>query len=110
MPVDSLFDTICSNVIENAPQHTDSPEPWIRVTVKAGEGHVEVRVADNGPGIEDHELALVEEGTETPLKHGSGIGLTLVVWGTDIAVGSVTFESEGSGTCVVLEIPVAGRG
>ncbi|WP_277542891.1 histidine kinase N-terminal 7TM domain-containing protein [Haloarcula laminariae] len=108
--VDSLFDIVCSNVIENAAQHNTSPEPWVHVSVEAGEGSVEVRVADNGPGIEDHELALVEEGTETPLKHGSGFGLALTAWGTDIAGGSVEFESDESGTCVVLEMPVAGRG
>ncbi|WP_324664220.1 histidine kinase N-terminal 7TM domain-containing protein [Haloarcula sediminis] len=108
--VDGLFDIVCSNVIENAAQHNTSSQPWVRVSVEVDEGTVEVRVTDNGPGIEDHELALVEEGTETPLKHGSGFGLALVVWGTDIAGGSVEFESDESGTCVTLEMPVAGRG
>ncbi|WP_262180234.1 histidine kinase N-terminal 7TM domain-containing protein [Haloarcula laminariae] len=107
--VDGLFDIVCSNVIENAAQHNTSSEPWVRVTVEASEETVEVRVADNGPGIEPHELALVEDGTETPLKHGSGFGLALVVWGADIAGGSVAFESDAAGTCVTLEIPVAGR-
>ncbi|WP_328762994.1 histidine kinase N-terminal 7TM domain-containing protein [Haloarcula salinisoli] len=107
--VDSLFDIVCSNVIENAAQHNSSSEPWVRVGVEPGEETVTVQVADNGPGIESHELALVEEGTETPLKHGSGFGLALTAWGADIAGGSVAFESDSSGTCVTLEMPVAGR-
>jgi len=107
--VDSLFDIVCSNVIENATQHNVSSEPWVRVSVEADEEAVVVHVEDNGPGIEPHELALVEEGTETPLKHGSGFGLALVVWGTDIAGGSVEFESDASGTRVTLEMPVDGR-
>ncbi|MFC6757185.1 MULTISPECIES: histidine kinase N-terminal 7TM domain-containing protein [Haloarcula] len=108
--VDSLFDIVCSNVIENAAQHNTSSEPWVRVSVDPGEETVAVHVEDNGPGIEPHELALVEDGAETPLKHGSGFGLALTAWGTDIAGGSVAFESDESGTRVTLEMPVAGWG
>jgi len=108
--VDSLFDTVCTNVIENAAQHNTNPDPWIRVNVDASEEFVEVRIEDNGPGIDKHELALVEEGEETPLKHGSGFGLALTAWGTDIAGGSVEFESvEPTGTRVILTMPVTGR-
>jgi nitrogen-specific signal transduction histidine kinase len=108
--VDSLFDIVCSNVIENAAQHNSSSEPWVRVSVDADEEVVEVHVEDNGPGIEPHELALVENGTETPLKHGSGFGLALTAWGTDIAGGSVRFESvEPTGTRVTLNMPIAAR-
>ena len=107
--VDGLFDIVCTNVIENAAQHNTSADPWVRVTVESGQEYVEVHVRDNGPGIESHELALVEDGRETPLKHGSGFGLALTAWGTDIAGGSVAFESDESGTCVTLEMPIAGR-
>jgi K+-sensing histidine kinase KdpD len=107
--VDGLFDIVCTNVIENAAQHNTSGDPWVRVTVESGQEYVEVHVRDNGPGIESHELALVEDGRETPLKHGSGFGLALTAWGTDIAGGSVAFESDESGTCVTLEMPIAGR-
>lgn len=59
------------------------------------------------PGIDSNELALVEHGSETPLKHGSGFGLALVVWGTDIAGGTVDIESSDSaGTTVTLRIPI----
>jgi len=108
--VDGLFDIVCTNVIENAAQHNTSADPRVTVTVDAGEDVVEVHIEDNGPGIQDHELALVNDGQETPLKHGSGFGLALTAWGTDIAGGSVSFESvEPTGTHVTLTLPVATR-
>ena len=108
--VDSLFDTVCSHVIENAAQHNTSADPHVRVDVAVGEEIAVVRVEDNGPGIEPDELTLVEGGTETQLEHGSGFGLALAAWGTDIAGGSVQFESiEPTGTRVTLEMPVLAR-
>lgn len=108
--VDSLFDTVCSHVIENAAQHNTSVDPRVRVDVEVDEETAVVRVEDNGPGIEPDELTLVEDGTETQLEHGSGFGLALVAWGTDIAGGSVEFTSvEPTGTRVTLEMPVAAR-
>jgi signal transduction histidine kinase len=108
--VDGLFDIVCANVIENAAQHNTHADPQVTVTVEPREQVVDVYVEDNGPGIEAHELSLVEEGTETPLKHGSGFGLALTAWGTDIAGGSVSFESvEPAGTRVKLTMPVATR-
>jgi len=107
--VDSLFDIVCMNVIENAAQHNTSAEPWVRVSVETGAETVTVHVEDNGPGVDANELALVEDGTETPLKHGSGFGLALTAWGADIAGGAVEFEPSGSGTQVTLEMPVSGR-
>lgn len=35
-------------------------------------------MADNGPGIPECELGVLERGYETPLEHTSGLGLWLV--------------------------------
>ncbi len=105
--VDHLFDVVCQNVIRNAAQHNTSPDPVVSVTAERDGEYVEVSVRDNGPGIDSNELALVEHGSETPLRHGSGFGLALVVWGTDIAGGAVDIESSGTdGTTVSLRIPI----
>jgi len=42
---------------------------------------VQIRIADNGSGIDDYERSILERGTETPLEHGSGLGLWLAKWG-----------------------------
>ncbi|MBX0298260.1 diguanylate cyclase [Halomicroarcula sp. F27] len=105
--VNSLFDTVCSNVIKNAAQHNTNPDPRVTVSVETQQNAVEITVADNGPGIDDHELALISQGTETPLEHGSSFGLALIAWGTDIAGGDVTFEdNDPTGTIVTIEAPL----
>jgi len=94
------------NVLENAAEHNTNDDPHVRVAVEAGEGRVEIRVTDDGPGVRDGEYAALERGTETPLCHASGLGLWLIQWGTDIAGGRVTFENnDPTGTVVTLDVP-----
>jgi sensor histidine kinase regulating citrate/malate metabolism len=77
---------------------------WIDVD-STGES-VRVVVEDNGPGIDEEELVLAEQGTETPLEHGSGFGLAVIVWGTEIIGGTVSFENGNpTGLIVSVEIP-----
>jgi steroid delta-isomerase-like uncharacterized protein len=73
-------------------------------TLEANRG-VQVTVADNGPGIPSHELEVIEQGKETDLAHGSGIGLWLIYWATTAIRGDVSFERTDSGTRVTLEFP-----
>ncbi|WP_416841299.1 histidine kinase N-terminal 7TM domain-containing protein [Haloferax sp. DFSO52] len=105
--VAGLLFPVISNIIENAVVHNPADEPnvWISATV---EDHtVSVEIVDDGPGIADYELSVLEDGTETPLKHGSGLGLWIVKWGTDIAGGDVRFsQNEPTGSIVTIEVPV----
>ncbi|MDZ7731370.1 MAG: ATP-binding protein [Natrialbaceae archaeon] len=64
-------------------------------------------IVDNGPGIPDHELAVLDEGEETPLQHGSGLGLWLVYWLVDKSNGSLEFETGEDGTSVTCLLPAA---
>jgi PAS domain S-box-containing protein len=105
--VDSVMDEVLSNVIRNAAQHNTDPDPEVHVDVERDDDRVRITVSDNGPGIHDEELALLTEGAETPLHHGSGLGLALIVWGTEIIGGSVEFgENEPSGALVTLDVPL----
>jgi len=105
--VDSLFNVVCSNIIQNAAQHNTNPDPLVAISVEQNGEYVQIRVEDNGPGIDQNELALIEQGTETPLEHGSGFGLALAVWGTDIAGGTVDFDpNDPTGTVVTLRAPI----
>lgn len=64
-------------------------------------------VADDGPEINPAEYEVLAQGVETPLEHGSGVGLWIVKWGIDEVGGSVSFaEREPRGTVVTISVPV----
>lgn len=108
-PVSDVFGVVVGNLLENAAAHNEGETPRVVVTAEVDDGRLRVRVADDGPGIDEYELGVLESGTETPLRHGSGIGLWLVKWGTEILDGSVSFErNEPTGTVVTVTAPVAG--
>jgi signal transduction histidine kinase len=63
-------------------------------------------ISDDGPGIPDHEISVLQNAEETELEHGSGLGLWLIKWGTDTFGGSITFDME-DGTEVRIQFPEA---
>lgn len=104
--VDRVFDDVFRNVVENALAHNPDPEPDVWIDIEDDDSTVTVVVEDNGPGIDEEELALLDDGTETPLRHGSGLGLAIVVWGTELAGGNVSFdENDMGGVTVTIEVP-----
>ncbi len=104
--VEGLLEEILWNVLENAARHNTDSDPELWITADVSDDDVQVVVEDNGPGIQEDELALLREGAESPLRHGSGVGLAIVVWGTELVGGDITFaRNDPSGTVVTLEIP-----
>ncbi|WP_156105617.1 histidine kinase N-terminal 7TM domain-containing protein [Halobellus rufus] len=115
-----LLDVVFENVLENALEHNDSASPTAAIRLAGpgrdpetgAEGHGEdgfltIAVRDDGPGIPEHELAILDGDGETALEHGSGLGLWIVSWGVDALGGAVAFESSDDGTSVFLELPTA---
>ncbi|AUV81545.1 PAS domain-containing sensor histidine kinase [Salinigranum rubrum] len=106
---DDLIDSAMMNLIDNAIEHNDRVAPQISVTIDPvtddGVDYVEVAVADNGPGIPESERRVFTEGTETPLSHGSGLGLWLVEWIVTRSNGHLYFEeNEPRGTVVRIRL------
>ena len=99
-------------LVENAVEHRAADDDPVEVEITAtrtdGTPGVRVAVHDNGPGIADHEREVIRSGTETPLKHGSGVGLWLVNWIVRNLGGRMSFpEPDGPGTTVELQLPAA---
>ncbi|RLM57591.1 PAS domain S-box protein [Halobellus sp. Atlit-31R] len=94
-------------LIENAIVHSDQAEPTVEVSIECGSDVVEVRVADDGPGIPEMERrTLTREKEISPLYHGSGVGLWLANLVVRQADGVLTFEeNDPRGSVVTIRLP-----
>ena len=99
-----LLESVLSNLVENGLEHGGA-EPTVTVTATTDNATARIEVRDTGPGIPEHELRVIEQGEETDLEHGSGIGLWLIEWGTTALGGTVRYESSESGTVATVELP-----
>ena len=100
------FGDVIENVLTNAVIHNDEEVPEIDVEATTEDGHVEIRIADNGPGIPRDELEPIETGKETDLQHTSGLGLWLVYWMVEESNGELEFlDNDPTGTVVRICVP-----
>jgi signal transduction histidine kinase len=107
-----LITTAVANVVENAIEHNDADDPRVEVstaTVNQEEGEfVELRIADNGPGIPNNEVLALERGFETDLEHTSGLGLWLVYWIISASDGDIELDTtDANGALITLRLEVA---
>ncbi len=102
------LDLVVENLLENACEHNDGPDPRVDVAVSTtgpDGARAAISVADNGPGIPQEERQVIAEGRETPLEHGSGLGLWLAHWAVERVGGELRFDdADGGGTVVAVEL------
>ncbi|WP_435073652.1 sensor histidine kinase [Halorubrum sp. HHNYT27] len=108
---DEMLSSVFRNLLRNAVQHNDETPPTVTVSADLDEkdGVVEVRVADNGPGVpeshRDEVFGKGEKGLDSP---GAGIGLYLVRSLIEIYGGDVWIEdNEPKGAVFVVRLPLA---
>ncbi|MEE6208928.1 ATP-binding protein [Salarchaeum sp. III] len=97
--------TALLELVENAIEHTDSDTPTVTITIAQTADGVRISVRDYGPGIPERERAVVQDGEETPLEHGTGVGLWFVSWAVTRLGGELSFRDIESGSCVQLTLP-----
>ncbi|HEY7281412.1 MAG TPA: ATP-binding protein [Actinomycetota bacterium] len=105
-----MIDQVVTNILENAARFSP-PGTEITVTVASFQGGVEVRIADQGPGIPAKDRAEVFE----PFvrrdagagRGGTGLGLAIARAIVVAHGGRISIEgAPGGGTVVVFRIPV----
>ncbi len=106
---DEMVNSVFRNLLRNAVQHNDKTPPTVEVSAVVNADAVEVRIADNGPGIpadqRDEIFGKGEKGLDSP---GAGIGLYLVRSLVELYGGSVGVEgAEPTGAVFVVRLPVA---
>lgn len=91
-------------LIENAIEHNDSDRPEVAVSVTEDERSVSITIADNGPGIPEHEQEVLSLRAETDLEHGSGVGLWLAHVVAEKSGGQLRFGDQEDGGTVSIEL------
>jgi signal transduction histidine kinase len=106
---DGLLPVVVENIVENAVVHPE--EATVSITIEHvtvdGSSRVRLTVSDDGPGIPDHEIEVLERGEETPLEHGSGLGLWLVTWLLERYGGDVAVDTADGSTVRADFVPAA---
>ena len=103
------MDQVLTNLLENAGRHSPAGGE-IHLDVLWSNGAVQVRVADEGPGIPPDEREKVFEafyrGASHPETSGSGLGLAIARAVVVAHGGRIWIEESPSGGCVVaFEVP-----
>lgn len=97
---DDRIHYVLEELVENAIKHNEHPDPVIKIEVTVEPDTVCVEIADNGPGISPQEHAVLK-GEETPLLHGSGIGLWIVNWIVASVGGEFDLANRAPGGSIV---------
>jgi len=90
---------------DNAAKYGDGTAVCYEI-VESDHGEIQLHVSDSGPGLPPTERQVLESGRETPLEHGSGLGLWMVNWIVTGLGGTVTATIK-DGTTVTLSLPAA---
>lgn len=96
------FEIAVENLLENACQQEETTRVGVYAT--ENEETVTVTIEDDGPGIPEMEVEVLDEQYETALEHGSGLGLWIVNWIVEESDGMLEFEvSDGTRVSITLE-------
>jgi K+-sensing histidine kinase KdpD len=100
---DSRLTIALEELVENAAKHAGDA-PAVEVTVTEGRGNVRIQICDDGPGLPEQERKVLVAGEETPLVHGSGLGLWLVYWIIQGCDGTLAAEGVDTGACISIHL------
>jgi two-component system sensor histidine kinase CpxA len=109
----SLLARAIANVLRNARNH-GGDGCSIHITAARRGDHVELRIADNGPGVDPHDIPRLFEpfyrpdAARTREAGGSGLGLAIVRAGVEASGGTVRAEPNSpQGLALLFHLPSA---
>jgi signal transduction histidine kinase len=103
---EALFRFALGNLLENAIEHNDGPDPRIEIRGTVTDAGIELVVADDGPGIPESELAVLEAGSEDPLAHATSLGLWGANWAVQTLGGDLSLgTSDLGGAMARIDLP-----
>lgn len=99
----SRFKHIIREIIDNGVEHNKSEVKKLKIKSIVKNSKKQIIIRDNGSGIEESELKpIFNTNKETPLEHGSGLGLWLIKFIINISGGEITFNRMDTGTEVKI--------
>jgi PAS domain S-box-containing protein len=110
---DSRLRLALIELLDNAVTHSERSDPEVTVSIRVSNADrsgdwVEISIADDGPGLPEDEQKTIETGEETPLQHGTGLGLWIVHWTVSLFGGEIILEENTPrGTRIILVLPRA---
>ena len=96
------------NIVKNAVEAIKGQESRVvRVVLEKSQGHCQVAVVDNGPGMAEDVLKKVRLGYYTTKPGGTGLGLMIVRELLEMHEGTMDIQSiPRKGTCVLTRLPL----
>ncbi|WP_338728546.1 histidine kinase N-terminal 7TM domain-containing protein [Haladaptatus sp. DJG-WS-42] len=103
-----VIEPTIENLLENAAEHNTDEQPTATIAASVEDDWLTISIADNGPGIPENEIEVLNAGQETSLMHSRGLGLWLVNWAVKVLAGDLSFsENDPHGTVVTIQIPLS---
>lgn len=96
-----ILQVVVESALDNAISHARST---VEVIVQRKSRCWLVEISDDGPGLPQQELNVLETGTETDLQHSRGLDMWRLNWGVEKLNGYLEFDT-ADGTTVRITVP-----
>ncbi len=98
------FEIALTELLENAVKHAGE-EPTVTVEIERTPRSIVLAVTDDGPGLPTQEQSVLTNEVETPLVHGSGLGIWLAYWIVTTHGGDLESTVTDAGTMMTISLP-----